>query len=77
MHLFDLPSTDLFSKTSADMARGALKGLKRTRPSPGEKVVVKGQPSQGAGDRNSQGVTCESVWGTGRMFSSLIANSRT
>ena len=39
------------------MARGALKGLKRTRPSPGEKVVVKGQLAQGSGDRNSQGAT--------------------
>lgn len=33
------------------MARGALKGLKRTRPSPGEKVVVKGQLTQGSAGR--------------------------
>lgn len=33
------------------MARGALKGLKRNRPSPGEKVAVKGQPGQGNGGR--------------------------
>ena len=34
------------------MARGALKGLKRTRPAPGEKVVVKGQQAQGNGGRS-------------------------
>lgn len=34
------------------MARGALKGLKRNRPTPGEKVVVKGQLSQGTGGRS-------------------------
>lgn len=33
------------------MARGALKGLKRTRPAPGEKVVVKGQLTQGGAGR--------------------------
>lgn len=34
------------------MARGALKGLKRNRPTPGEKVVVKGQLAQGTGGRS-------------------------
>lgn len=34
------------------MARGALKGLKRTRPAPGEKVVVKGQLAQGNAGRS-------------------------
>ncbi|CAM9520511.1 unnamed protein product, partial [Ectocarpus sp. 13 AM-2016] len=34
------------------MARGALKGLKRTRPSAGEKVVVKGQLAQGGTGRS-------------------------
>ncbi|CAM9888718.1 unnamed protein product [Ectocarpus sp. 6 AP-2014] len=34
------------------MARGALKGLKRTRPSAGEKVVVKGQLAQGGAGRS-------------------------
>ncbi|CAM9188023.1 unnamed protein product [Scytosiphon promiscuus] len=47
------------------MARGALKGLKRTRPAPGEKVVVKGQLAQGSAGRSpgqgagaSQGDLC-------------------
>lgn len=35
-----------------EMARGALKGLKRNRPAPGEKVVVKGQLTQGNGGRS-------------------------
>ncbi|CAN0052423.1 unnamed protein product [Ectocarpus sp. 4 AP-2014] len=34
------------------MARGALKGLKRTRPSAGEKLVVKGQLAQGGAGRS-------------------------
>lgn len=39
------------------MARGALKGLKRTRPAPGEKVVVKGQLAQGSAGRSpGQGI---------------------
>ncbi|CAM9879034.1 unnamed protein product, partial [Choristocarpus tenellus] len=33
------------------MARGALKGLKRNRPAPGEKGASKGQVSQGLGGR--------------------------
>lgn len=42
-----------FHVDTQTMARGALKGLKRNRPSSGEKVVVKGQLPQGAGGRST------------------------